>query len=147
MVGRGVLLDYKAYALAKGITYDCFDSHAITVADLEAVAAYQNTNFKYGDILIIRTGFTDELSAAGSEERQAKLLGTHKAVGVAGNVESARWLWNHHFSAVAGDAVAFEVFPPTVEEDGGRLRTGSIQEMGMCSLHLSSSLSSQHLRA
>jgi hypothetical protein len=41
------------------------------------------------------------------------LLGTHQAVGVAGNEDTARWIWNHHFAAVAGDALAFEVFPPT----------------------------------
>ncbi|OQV02316.1 hypothetical protein CLAIMM_07534 [Cladophialophora immunda] len=129
MVGRGVLLDYKAYAQSKGVAYNCFDSHAITVADLEAVAAHQKTSFKYGDILIVRTGFTDELRAAGSAEKQAALLGTHKAVGVAGNVDTARWLWNHHFAAVAGDAIAFEVYPPMIEEQGRTIlfaATGSL---------------------
>jgi len=29
-------------------------------------------------------------------------------VGVAPEEETARWIWNHHFSAVAGDAIAFE---------------------------------------
>jgi kynurenine formamidase len=122
-----VLLDYKAYAKAKGIRYDCFDSHAITVDDLEAVAKQQGTSFKYGDILIVRTGFTDELGGA-SAEAQAKMLSTHKTVGVAGNIKSVKWLWNHHFSAVAGDTIAFEVYPPIIEEDNGRI--GTVAEMG-----------------
>jgi hypothetical protein len=34
------------------------------------------------------------------------------AVGVAGNEDVARWVWNNHFAAVAGDAIGFEVIPP-----------------------------------
>jgi hypothetical protein len=124
LVGRGVLLDYRAYAQAKGISYSCFSSHAITVEDLEAVAAYQQTTFKYGDILLVRTGFTEELGAVSAEE-QARMLGTHKTVGVAGNLETVRWLWNHHFAAVAGDSISFEVFPAMLEG-----REGLMHELG-----------------
>ncbi|KAL2837373.1 hypothetical protein BJX68DRAFT_280214 [Aspergillus pseudodeflectus] len=122
LVGRGVLLDYRAYAQAKGITYSCFDAHAISVQDLEAVAEFQGTMFKHGDILIVRTGFTEDLADADPDEQQ-RLLGTNKAVGVAGNKATARWVWDHHFAAVAGDAIAFEVMPPTIEDDGNRIGT------------------------
>ncbi|OAL34457.1 hypothetical protein AYO20_06300 [Fonsecaea nubica] len=122
LVGRGVLLDYRAYAEAKGIKYSCFEAHAISVQDLEAVAAHQGTKFKHGDILIIRSGFTEDLGAASAEE-QERMLGTHKSVGVKGCKESAKWVWNHHFAAVAGDAIAFEVLPPTLEDEGNRVGT------------------------
>jgi hypothetical protein len=36
----------------------------------------------------------------------------HEHIGVVGNAESVEWLWNHHFAAVAGDAIAFEAWPP-----------------------------------
>lgn len=124
LVGRGVLLDYRAYAEAKGIKYSCFEAHAISVADLEAVAQHQNTTFKHGDILIVRTGYTEDLGAAPTEE-QGRIMGTYKAVGVKGNKESAKWVWNHHFSAVAGDSIAFEVLPPTLEEENDRVGTPS----------------------
>jgi hypothetical protein len=127
MVGRAVLLDYKEYARAKGIKYSCFDTHAITVQDLENVAKHQGTTFKHADILIVRSGFTDELTGASAEE-QAQLLGSHKCVGVQGNKEMARWTWNHHFAAVAGDAIGYEVIPPTIEEDNNRV--GTIAELG-----------------
>lgn len=26
--------------------------------------------------------------------------------------QTVEWLWNHHFAAVAGDAIAFEAWPP-----------------------------------
>lgn len=127
LVGRGVLLDYKAYAAAKGIKYSCFDAHAISVQDLEQVAEHQGTKFKHGDILIVRSGYTDDLGAASAEE-QADLLSSHKSIGVKGCKETARWVWNHHFAAVAGDAIAFEVTPPTLEEENNRI--GTIENLG-----------------
>jgi len=116
LVGRGVLLDYRAYAQAKGIKYDCFDTHAISTQDLEDIAVHQGTTLKLGDILIVRTGYTEDLGAANGEE-QGKLLGTGRSAGIAGNVDSARWFWNHHFAAVAGDAIGFECIP-SKREDG-----------------------------
>jgi hypothetical protein len=35
----------------------------------------------------------------------------HEFGGLGGNRESVEWLWDHHFSAVAGDAIAFEAWP------------------------------------
>lgn len=124
LVGRGVLLDYRAYAEANGIRYDCFEAHAITVRDLEAVAQHQGTKFKTGDILLVRTGFTEDLANANADEQQ-RLLAREACVGVKGNKESAKWIWDHHFSAVAGDAIAFEVMPPTLEDEGNRVGTTS----------------------
>jgi hypothetical protein len=127
LVGRGVLLDYESYAKASGMEYSCFDTHAITIHDLEAVAKYQNTELKFGDILIVRTGYTDEMGSMSAAE-QEKAQQSQKSVGVAGNIETARWMWNHHFAAVACDTLGFEVMPSTLEEEGGR--TGGPNELG-----------------
>lgn len=126
LVGRGVLLDYKAWADAQGIRYSPYERHEISTATLEEVAAFQGTQFRRGDILIVRTGYTEGL-LTDDAAAQASLLGTHKAVGVAGNEETARWVWNHHFAAVAGDALSFEVFPPT---------SGGIQNLGTHITHI-----------
>jgi hypothetical protein len=127
LVGRGVLLDYKTYAKAHGIEYSCFDTHAITVEDLDAVAKFQDTELKFGDVLIVRTGYTDEMGSMTAEE-QGQVQSSHKCVGVAGNKKTARWFWNHHFAAVACDTLAFEALPPTIEEEG--MRTGGPNELG-----------------
>ncbi|KAJ5151099.1 uncharacterized protein N7482_010351 [Penicillium canariense] len=113
LVGRGVLVDYCAYAEAHGITYDPFDAHKITVKDLEAVIKWEKLELLQGDILIVRSGFTRALEQASTPEKQKELFGSHRTVGVEGSVETARWVWNHHFAAVAGDALAFEQTPPT----------------------------------
>ncbi|KAJ5094897.1 hypothetical protein N7532_007188 [Penicillium argentinense] len=126
LVGRGVLIDYKAYADAHGIKYSAFDSHKITTEDIEAVAKWEGVEFRQGDILIIRSGFTLGFEEAGTPENQAELMEKHRAVGMEGNAKSAKWVWNHHFSAVAGDTIAFEQLPPIREEDG---KEGTIGEL------------------
>ncbi|KPI41405.1 uncharacterized protein AB675_8996 [Cyphellophora attinorum] len=111
LVGRGVLLDYQEYAAAKGIKYDCFSDHRISIEELEAIAAHQGTEFKHGDILLLKTGYTEALDEAGAE-RHPEIFKQGKAVGVDNTVEAAKWFWNRHFAAVAGDAMAFEALPP-----------------------------------
>jgi hypothetical protein len=53
-------------------------------------------------------------------------MSTHKCVGVEGSEEVAKWVWNHHFASIAGDAIAFEVLPPTLA-DG---EIGQINDLG-----------------
>ena len=125
LVARGVLIDYKAYAEAKGIKYSCFDAHKITIADMEAVAKHQGTEFKFGDVLIVRSGFTEDLGGMNAEE-QEQAMSTHKCIGVEGSEEVAKWVWNHHFASVAGDAIAFEVIPPTLANG----EIGQVSELG-----------------
>jgi len=125
LVGRGVLIDYKAYAEAKGIKYSCFDAHKITIADMEACAKHQSTEFKFGDILIVRSGFTDDLGQM-TAEQQEQAMGTHQCIGVEGSEDVAKWVWNHHFACVAGDMIAFEVIPPTLPSG----EVGEISQLG-----------------
>lgn len=127
LVARGVLLDYKAYADAKGIKYSPYEHHSINKDTLEDVAKQQGTTFKHGDVLIVHTGFTDGLGGASAEE-QEKMLGTHSSAGVEGTEETARWVWNKRFSAVAGDAIAFEALPPPNAQ--GELGKGTIADLG-----------------
>jgi hypothetical protein len=125
LVGRGVLLDYQEYAAAKGFKYDCFSDHRISIEELEAVAAHQGTEFRHGDILLLKTGYTEALDEAGPEQHP-EIFQRFKAVGVDGTVEAAKWFWNHHFAAVAGDAMAFEALPPR-RADG---TVAAVDEMG-----------------
>jgi hypothetical protein len=64
-------------------------------------------------VIIIRSGFTEALGAMNAGQ-QEDALGTHRTCGVEGTTESAKWFWNKHFAAVAGDAIAFEAIPPIV---------------------------------
>jgi len=118
LVGRGVLIDYKAYADKNGIKYNPFDAHRIKTSEIETIAEEQGVTFKQGDIIIVRSGFTEALGVMTGDE-QNKALGSHRTCGVEGTDESAKWFWNKHFAAVAGDAIAFEAIPPLVNGKEG----------------------------
>lgn len=49
--------------------YDPWSAHAISVADLEAVAKYQNVQFRRGDILLLRIGFIQKYYEVVQSER------------------------------------------------------------------------------
>ncbi|KAI0555595.1 hypothetical protein F4679DRAFT_176535 [Xylaria curta] len=116
LVGRGILLDYLAYSEAKSGKYSCFKEKRISVQELEEVAKFQGTEFKQGDIVLIRMGVTAELDNA-SGESQASLLRSGMYIGLEGSEESARWFWNKRFAAVASDNIALEAIPP-LKADG-----------------------------
>lgn len=117
LVGRGVFIDYKRWADKNGIEYSPFDAKRITIKEIETIAKEQGVEFKQGDIFVIRSGFTEALGEMDGKQQEAA-LGTHRTCGVEGTEDSAKWFWNNHFAAVAGDAIAFETIPPIIE--GGK---------------------------
>lgn len=91
VVGRGVLLDYRAYAEAKGIQYEPFSRHVITIGDLEAIAKHQGTELKQGDILLIRSGFAEDIAWLTSDQQVEKMMAAKGGmIGVEGTEESAK---------------------------------------------------------
>lgn len=125
LVARGILIDFKAWyetrVRTEGKTaeddfvFHPLDGHRITVEEIEEVARAQGVEFREGDVLIIRTGLTEVLASPQPQDLAKLQMG--KISGMHGNVQSARWLWNKHFSAVAGDSWAFEALLP-LKEDG-----------------------------
>lgn len=117
MVARGVFIDWKRYADENGIKINPFSDDKLTVQEIEKIAKHQGVEFKPGDVIIIRSGFTEGLSGV-SGEKQGELMGSHRTCGVTGTTEAAKWFWNKHFAAVAGDMIAFEHIPPINEKTG-----------------------------
>jgi len=115
IAGRAVLLDFRRWAVKNGIEYDSLSRYEISVQDLDKVSKVQGVTFKEGDILLVRSGFTEAYTNA-SDEVRASLAGNATACGVKSCDESLEWIWNHHFSTVGCDMAAFEAWPPT----GGR---------------------------
>lgn len=48
---------------------------------------------------------------ASREERVQGTQGNYNSIGLPGNEETVRWLYDHHLAAVAGDMTAFEAWP------------------------------------
>ncbi|KAG5656985.1 hypothetical protein KAF25_011154 [Fusarium avenaceum] len=138
IVGRGILVDWLSWwehenpGLEPPSAISC---HKIPVSELEAALAYQGTETKQGDILIVRSGFvrwhkyviTNNLPSLREDDKSdnpsspnsnakadIRALGTekqHYMIGLANNDETVRWLYSKHFSAVAGDTMGFEAWP------------------------------------
>ncbi|KAJ5961399.1 hypothetical protein N7501_006340 [Penicillium viridicatum] len=112
IVGRGVLLDYAGWAAANGKEVNCFETQSIPASVLQEVAASQNTTFRPGDILFIRTGWTrayEQLSRA-----QCQQLADYAAppvIGVESSEAMLRWIWDLELAAVVGDMPSFEAYP------------------------------------
>jgi kynurenine formamidase len=113
IVGRGVLIDYVEYASRHHISYSPTEYHAISHDELEEAAREQGTIFRQGDILIVRSGLIKWYNECpDSKARDDFFANPHKqSVGVAPTDEAVEWIWNKHFSAVAGDALAWEPVP------------------------------------
>lgn len=113
-VGRGVLIDYWRYCQKHNKTYDPTTTYRISLSELLACAKEQGTTFKYGDILIIRSGYIYHYNRLDQEARAAiKGEGIYDFtfVGVKVDDEMLDFLHDNYFAAVAGDAPAFESWP------------------------------------
>lgn len=116
--GRGVLLDWVAYAERHGIKYDPVTTQSIPITDLDACAAEQGVRFQVGDILFIRSGFVRWHDQATDEERKAGTQTAANYIGLEATEAAFAWHWDHHFSAVVGDTVAYESWPPAMFAKG-----------------------------
>ncbi|MCW2991241.1 MAG: putative cyclase [Solirubrobacterales bacterium] len=109
---RGVLLDLERTAARDGRTYDPGSSHAFSVDDLESARIAAGVEFRPGDVMVLRTGFTSWYESLGPEERVAAADRTVlRACGVEHTEDMARYLWNSGAVAVACDCPALEVWP------------------------------------
>lgn len=112
IAGRGILLDYKTYADFKGIQYLNFSTHAITFDRILDMLTFFKVSLRRGDVLFIRMGVIPEWEMWSLEEKEAySKLKVPEHAGVEANVEVLEWLWDSGISAVAGDAISWEVYP------------------------------------
>ncbi|KAJ9619801.1 hypothetical protein H2203_008071 [Taxawa tesnikishii (nom. ined.)] len=113
IVGRGILIDFYAYAEENGIEYDAWSYYEITVQQIKEIAQVRGITFKAGDILYLRTGFTQKYESL-PEEEVAERMGQSQYFypGLHGSLESLEWLWDSRFAAVASDCPGFEAWGP-----------------------------------
>lgn len=125
IAGRGVLLDLYGYCQSHGKAYDPWSTHEISLSVILACAEEQNVQFRHGDILFLRTGYHVIYESASEAQIKAKSeVNPPSYAGVAQDLKIAEWIYNNKFSAVAGDAPAFESWP----------HQGPSKEIG-CALH------------
>ncbi|MFI7123077.1 cyclase family protein [Amycolatopsis sp. NPDC049868] len=112
--GRGVLVDVAGHRKARGVPLPPDEPVEITAAMLDEVAAEQGTDFRSGDILVVRTGWTEwylELPAAERTRMRGTIGNGFACPGLESAQEMAGYLWDREFAAVVVDNVGVEVFP------------------------------------
>jgi kynurenine formamidase len=122
------LLDVARHQSAKGTPIDSGTSFRITPALLDEVAAAEKVEVLPGDILLVRSGWTENymsLDRAGREALQSEMA----FPGLDASIAMAGWLWDHRVAAVAGDspAVEFNPFDPAT----GWLHARALAYLGM----------------
>jgi kynurenine formamidase len=108
IAGRGVLVDYAAYAAEKGIEVAHFAPHAITLDDVKTILDAQGTELLQGDILFLRTGYVEAYKEL-SKEKKSEVAGVKEWCGLGQSHQTTEWLWQHQFAAVVSDSPGFEV--------------------------------------
>lgn len=111
IVGRGILLDYVAYAKRHGIKYNPMSEHRITFKGIQGMIAEENLQPRPGDLLLVRSGWIKWYEEHSPEEREKYITNGNAWVGVDGCEEVVEWLWNSRFAAVASDSIGFEAWP------------------------------------
>ncbi|CAO3678694.1 hypothetical protein G6F70_006901 [Rhizopus microsporus] len=113
IAGRAVLLDYGRWAEVNKPDFNPLKYTEIPVEELDQVAAAQGVTFEIGDILLLRTGWIAAYEKHG-EKIKEHILDPHQpeCAGVKACQDTYRWIWDHHFAAVASDCFPFEAFPP-----------------------------------
>ncbi|KAH8602209.1 hypothetical protein B0O99DRAFT_707879 [Bisporella sp. PMI_857] len=113
-IGRGILVDYGHWAASQSppISYSCFSTHSIPLSTIKTILNEQNVTSRKGDILFVRTGLMPEWETFSEKQKvdyAAQAVPEH--AGVEASIELLEWLWDSGISAVAGDAISWEVYP------------------------------------
>jgi kynurenine formamidase len=100
--GRGVLIDFKKHF---GL-----DRHAVSFADLEHILRTDNITVETGDILLLRTGFTEVLVEM-DRKPDAEILSRSGAVLDGRDDRLLNWITESGVSALCADNYAVEGLP------------------------------------
>ena len=111
IVGRGILLDYHEWRLKNGIEHNAFETGSIPATTLKQIAKDQGVEIKFGDILILRSGYLDAYNKLSKDEIEV-MRGKQPLTftGVEQSDEMMEFMWSN-FSACAADHPSWEAWP------------------------------------
>ncbi|KAF2746853.1 hypothetical protein M011DRAFT_403627 [Sporormia fimetaria CBS 119925] len=128
---RGVILDYPRWVKKQGREkVNPLSASSISADELESMLKETGVETRAGDLLLLRTGFTERYLELDMRERK-ELAGKPPAfLGVESSKSVLKWIWEHGFMAVAGDAPSFEMSPLVGEHNkvGGLWKGESWEE-------------------
>ncbi|KAL7964394.1 hypothetical protein HDV63DRAFT_409450 [Trichoderma sp. SZMC 28014] len=113
IVGRGILVNWLRWWEHQNPGKEApsaISTYSIPASELEEVLKFQGTEYRQGDILIVRTGFvrwhdlSDEPTRIKGTSPESKIL---TLIDVGSNMDTVRWLYSKHFS-VARDTIGWD---------------------------------------
>ncbi|WRT66103.1 uncharacterized protein IL334_003056 [Kwoniella shivajii] len=114
ITSRAHLLDIPSYLSKHSLKpLDAFsNSSKISLETLKACVEESGVVIGPGDILLVRTGFTEAIMSKSNEEKdQLKKRKENQSCGVDANEEIWKWHWENGISAVASDCPSYEAWP------------------------------------
>ena len=106
-----MLVDFASWAEKNGVAIHPATRQVISLDTIKQILVEEAVELRPGDILLVRTGLLQAYNKCTNEEEQDALMRSSRTIGVEASAAMVRWLWDNHFSAVAGDAAAFEAQP------------------------------------
>jgi len=110
IAGRAVLLDMPRALHAAGRSFDPGTTVEFGIEDLEAAREFAGVEFREGDIVLLRTGFTGWYVQQTWETRR-QIPRALRAPGLEHSEDVCRYLWDAHVAALATDTFAVEAWP------------------------------------
>jgi kynurenine formamidase len=119
IVGRAVLCDVGRWREAQGRPLRHAESDVIEPDDILATLDAQGSPLEEGDILLMRTGWTEWYERETDAEMRAKCANrsTLCAPGLPNGERTAEFLWDLHIAAIAADNPSVEVWPQGAHHD------------------------------
>jgi kynurenine formamidase len=115
LVGRGVLADVAGHvARTSGAALDPHEGTPIAVELLRETLEAAGVSLEPGDVLMVRTGYTDAYLAADATGRR-RFTEVRDCPGLHAGEEMAEFLWDSGVAAVVADNPAVEVVPGSRE--------------------------------
>jgi len=119
IAGRAVLCDVGRWREAQGRPLQYAESDVIEPDDIVAALAAQGSPLEHGDVLLLRTGWTEwyERETDTAMRAVASERATLKAPGLPSGERTAEFLWDLHIAAIGADNPSVEVWPPGTGAD------------------------------
>lgn len=114
IAGRAVLCDVGRWRAAQGRPLSYGEADVIEPDDVLATLAAQGSPLEEGDILLMRTGWTEWYETETDDEWRARAADRTQlaAPGLPSGERTAEFLWDLHIAAIGADNPSVEVWPP-----------------------------------
>ncbi len=127
---RFVLLDVPNFHQSHGLDWSPMSGAQISAQLLQEILEFQGTKVLPGDILLIRTGWTEKYEELSIDARKVLAASPLNISGIENDEAVLSWLWNNGIVGIAADNPTLEATPIDVTDVGKFLHYRLIPLLG-----------------